>query len=297
MWKLDNINFSTYHVGVTRATGVLDMPRLRDNSHDWLDLDGRDYWQPLTELRYQDREIILNCYIKAGSEAQFQSRLNSFYIALKGAGKRTLSPPYGNPVECYVDKQIIIERRTKYVTSYQVGVFVLRFTVQGDPDAVEVTIKRWTGEQNIDITTVYSNNLRVQKTLQGDIFATLSFESPAKIELKYFDFIQVNSNGSNNDTFHLSTEPNYRKKSTNKYQYDLRLEHQGTWLGNSQFMNLNDEADFYLHANLEEIVDIIITNHNRSWWNNFQKGTIAATERRLHKFSGEDCLRDRKSVV
>jgi len=253
-------------------------------------LDGRDYWQPITDLKYHDREIVLNCYIKANSEAQFKSRLNAFFAALKAEGKRTLAPPYGDPVECYLDKHVLIERKTKYVTNYQIGVFVLRFTVPGDPAAIEVTIKRWTGEQNIDVTTVFSSNLRVQKALQGDIYSTISFESPEKLELKYFDYIEVNSNGNNKDIFHLASEPNYRKQSTNKYIYDLRLEHQGTWLGNSQFLNLNNESDFFIHANLEEIIEIIIVNHNRSWWNNFHKGSIESTERRLHKFSGEDCL-------
>jgi hypothetical protein len=289
-WKLDAILFSDYYVRVSKSSGVIDMPEIHDHSHDWLDLDGKDYWEPLSEIKYKDREIVLNCWIKATSYAQFKTRLTAFYNALKSPDKRILTPPYGDPVECYLDKQILLERKARYVQSLQVGVFVLRLTVPGDPDFLPITIKRWTGTETLEIATVYTNNLKVNKTLQGDIFATLSFESATKLDLKYFDYIQVNSNGNNNDNFHLATDPNYRKQSTNKYTYDLRMEHQGTWLGDSQFLNLNSEADFYVHANMEEIVDMIVDNHNRSWWNNFQKGTIAATERRLHKFTGEDCL-------
>ena len=217
IWKLDNTDFADYHVRVTRAQGVLDMPRLRDNSHDWLDEDGRDYWEELADLKFQDREIILNCYIKAGSESEFQSRLKTFYNALKAEQMRLLSPPFGDPVNCYLDKEVLIDRRTKYVTKWQLGVFVLRFTVPGDPEGMPVEIKRWTGSETIIPAVVFTNNLRVNKTLQGDIYATLSFESPEKLPLKYFDYIQVNSNGVHNDNFHLATEPAFRKLSTNKY--------------------------------------------------------------------------------
>lgn len=289
-WKLDDILFSDYDVRVSKSSGVIDMPEMHDHSHDWLDLDGKDFWEPLSQVKYKDREIVLNCWIKANSYEQFKTRLTAFYNALKSPNKRTLETPYGDPVECYLDKQILLERKAKYVQSLQVGVFVLRLTVPGDPDFLPVTIKRWTGSENIEIVTVYTNNLKVNKTLQGDIYATFSFESSQKLAIKYYDNITVNSNGSNNDVFHLATDPEFRKLSTNKYVYDLRMEHESKWLESSQFLNDRSEADFYYFANMEEILDLIIDNHNRSWWSNFRKGTVFSTERRNHKFSAEDCL-------
>ncbi len=289
-WKLDDILFSDYYVRVSKSSGVVDMPEMHDHSHDWLDLDGKDYWEPLSEIKYKDREIVLNCWIKATSYEQFKTRLTAFYNALKSPDKRILTPPYGDPVECYLDKQILLERKAKYVQSLQVGVFVLRLTVPGDPDFLPILIKRWTGSETLEIVTVYTNNLKVNKTLQGDIYATFSFESNQKLAIKYYDYVEVNSNGINKDIFHLATDPEFRKLSTNKYVYNLRMEHQSKWLESSQFLNDRSEADFYYFANMEEILDLIIDNHNRSWWSNFSKGTVFSTERRNHKFSAEDCL-------
>lgn len=287
-WKIDDIDLKTYHVGVSKATGVLDMPKMRDKSYDWLDLDGRDYWQPLLEIQYHDKEIILNCWIKAASEAQFQSRLNDFYTVLKAPGKRTLTPPYGDPVECFVDKQILIDRRTKYVINKQVGLFVLRFTVPGDPDFHELEICR-TYSYNI-VATVLTNNLKVFKNLQGEMYATCSFETNEKLDIQYFDHIYINTNGENADIYHINTEPEFRKVSTNKYIYNVRFDHVINLLTWTDILDYNNEADFYFYGNLEEIIDLIVTSHQRTGYNKFHKGSVAETVRKNHKFTSENCL-------
>lgn len=289
MWKIDNIDLRSYGVGIMSTRGILDAPAIYDVSNNWLDENGRDFWQLPEDVKFRDREIMLNCFLRAGDYDDFKSKLSTFYTAITAPGLRSLQPPFGSAIDCFVEQQIIIDRKTSYIQPKQVGVFTLRLTVPGDVNALPLRIRRWTGVGNVDVATIHTTNLKVKKTLQGDIYATFSFVSAEKLSLKYFDFIEVNSNGAYNERFHLSTEPAFRKLSTNKYVYDLRMEHQSAWLYESQFLNLDGEADFYLHANMQEVVDLIIDNHNRSWWENFSAGTIEQTERHLHKFSAEDC--------
>jgi endosialidase-like protein len=291
MWKLDDILLSSYGVGVRKTSGVLDMPKLVDKANDWLDLDSVDYWQDAADAKYGNRELVLHCWMASHTDyADFKTKVAAFFAAITAAGTRTLKYDTSTIAEVYLEKQVELPRKTAYVSSLQVGFFSLRLTVPGDPDYMALTIKRWTGTETLNVASVLTKNLKITKSLQGDWYATCTFESNTKLDLKYFDYIGVTSNGSNEDRFYLGADPNFEKKSTNLYKYDLRFEHQGKWLESSQFLNDLDEGEFDYYANIDEIVDLIVTNHNRSWWSNFQKGTVFSTERRNHRFKGESCL-------
>lgn len=295
-WKIDDIDLKSYGVGVIKSEGLLDMPKLLDEPVDWLDENGPDYWQDAEDAKYGEREIALSCWIAARPDGlltgyqRFFNLVQNFYDAITAPGLHTLKYDDTLIASVYIKKRIEMVRKTSYVSSLQIGFFTLRLTVPGDVEAYPLTIKRWNGVSNVDVVTVLTNNLRVSKTLQGDIYATCSFETNTKLALKYFDFIRINSNGANDDIFHLACTPPFEKKATNKYVYNLRWEHQGKWLDHSQFLSDLGEADFYYYANFEEIIDLMIVNHNRSWFGNFQKGTIAATVRKNHKFTAESCL-------
>uniref|UniRef100_UPI003562F9A2 hypothetical protein n=1 Tax=Mariniphaga sediminis TaxID=1628158 RepID=UPI003562F9A2 len=300
-WIFGTIDFDAYGVMVSRSAGVMNLPKLQTEGHNWKDVDGLEYWQD--EPKYNDREIVLNCWMMAKKDEtnsgyqNFRTKVQSFTDAVKAAGKVTFQTPYINIPDCSISKGISVIRETNYVQDIQAGTFILRITVHGDADFMQLDIKRWTGTETLTVASVFTNNLKVPKTLQGDIYASCSFKSNTKLDLKYFDYFRINSNGVNEDTFHLPANPNFKKGSSNEFIYDLRFEHQSEWLKNSQFLNDRLEADFYYYANMEEIVDWIVTNHNRSWWNNFQKGTVATTERRNHKFSAEDCLSVLKRIA
>lgn len=293
-WIFGTIDFETYGVVVSKSSGVLNLPKLQTEGHDWLDEDGLDYWQ--TTPKYDDREIVLNCWMLASADEtysgyeNFITKMQTFTDAVKAEGEVTLQTPFIDIDDCSIVKGITVTRETNYVQDLQAGTFVLRITVAGDLDFKEQTIQRWNGVSNVATATVYTNNIKVNKTLQGDFYVTMSFESKEKLDLKYFDFVDILSNGSNVDRFYLPADPEFKKVSTNKFVYNLRFEHQSRWLQSSQFLNDRDEADFSYYANMDEIMDMIIDNHDRSWWQNFSKGTIASTERRNHLFSAEDCF-------
>ena len=62
-WKLDNVLFSAYGVKVLRSSGLLDMPKMKNEGYNWLDLDGLDYRDAVGDLLYDDREVVLSCVI------------------------------------------------------------------------------------------------------------------------------------------------------------------------------------------------------------------------------------------
>lgn len=293
-WQFGDIDFESYGVFVSKSTGVLDLPKLKTEGYDWLDEDGLDYWQETP--KYDNREIILNCWMLAEADDEFtgyenfKTKVEDFLTEIKEAGKATFKTPYIDIEDCSISKGVAVIRETSYVLDIQAGTFLLRITVHGDLDFLEVPVMRWTGEETITVTNIYTKNLKLNKTLQGDIYISTSFQSPEKLPMKYFDYVEFNTNGNNNEVFHLASDPTFKKISSNKFQYDLRLEHQSRWLADSQFLNDLMESEFDYYANLEEIIDLIVTNHDRSWWQNFSKGTVQSTERRLHNFSKEDCM-------
>jgi len=289
-WKIDDIAFSDYGVKVVKSSGVLDMPRIVDVSTDWLDENGRDYWQDVADVKYQDREIVLNSYLKASGYDDFKTKVAAFYAALVAPGERTLTTSFGNEIEHVTVQQAIqMVRKTAYVSSLQIGMFSLRLTVAGDMDFYQLNIARYY-TTNI-IATVLTRDLRIEKTLQSDLYATFTFETNQKLDIRYFDEININSNGIVADRFYIETEPEFRKIADNKYIYNIRANHMGNWLSHSQFLNDLGESDFSYFANLDEIIILLLNNHGRDYFNRkFLKGTIDATDRKLHKFSGENCL-------
>ena len=117
-WKLDDIDFADYGIHVRSSSGVFDIPQMVDNSTNWLDENGRDYWQAVEDVKYEDKDIVLACWIIAGDYADFKAKAQAFYDALTGPDKRNLSTPYGTEIECYLKDEIRMTRplflRQKY---------------------------------------------------------------------------------------------------------------------------------------------------------------------------------------
>lgn len=287
-WKLDNIDFENYGVYVRKSSGVLDLPKLQTKPHNWLDENGDDYWQGDGTEKYDERTITLSCWILAEGYSAFKTKVETFWNALLDAGTRTLQTPFGNNIEVYLDTEIKLDRKAPYVSSQQLGLFTLKFIVAGDGKDL-LSICRHDGDDVVEV--VETDDLKVYKTLQGDMYASCSFEANHILDIQCYDFIIVDYNGNGYDRFMLFTEPVFTKKSTNLYEYKLQFYHHSSWLSRAQFM-FQGESDFDGYfANLSEILDLMIENTSARLYNLFQKGTVPETVRRNHKFSGdEDCL-------
>ena len=295
-WKLDDILFSDYSVGVRKSSGVLDLPQLDDKGYDWLDLDSVDYWQTAADLRYNDREIVLNCWINAPGYSTFKTRLNTFYTAIKSADLRELYTPFGTTISCYVEKEIVLERKTSYLEQYQVGFFTLRLTVPGDSKYNLITTKRWTSAEGVTFPAVLkTSNCKITKTLQGAITLDMTVESNRKLDMKPWDYIDYEyaNSGGETDRFVLPSEPVFVKKSTNKYIYTLSFNFYGYELmSRADYLNDLEESEFSRWGTIEDILDHIIWNYLRRGYGagQFTKGTVVATEGKNHQFNEENCL-------
>ena len=292
-WKLDDIDFNSYGVGVTKVTGLFDMPKLLNEPIDWLDEDGDDYWHDISDLKIGNQKINLYCYITADTYANFISKLNIFYAAVIAPGKRMLLTPYTDAIECYFDSGINInhiDRGSRFVNSKQAGIFVLTLTNPGDStyDFISILDKSSSDVKEV----IKTKNLVISKTLQGEEYATCTCETNTPLTSGMYDWIRVNTDGTNLDAFLLPSIPQVRKDSTNKFVYDLRFDGITLHFKQMKFIMFG-ESEFDFYGDLAEVAALICENVDRFVWfgnNRFTIGSCAATVKKLHNFANEDCL-------
>lgn len=295
-WIFGTIDFSAYGVMVSKSSGVLDLPNLKTEGHNWMDEDGIDYWQ--NAPKYNDREIILNCWMMAeatygygGSVTttgyeNFKTKVAAFTAAVKAAGKVTFQTPYINIANCSISTGVAVTRETNYVQNIQAGTFLLRIKVHGDSDFNLVSVYNLPGEPTIVLKTrnfVYTHNL------QGDEYIQFSVESNQKLSLNRFSWIIFYHPNEtvNYKTFSLNKEPQLTKVSSNKYVYNLKFEQDNfVFIKTNQFL-FDGEGDFDFYGNMEDIVDLFVTNSARLGAGTYSKGTVDATEKRNFHFTGE----------
>jgi uncharacterized protein (TIGR02145 family) len=292
-WKFGSIDFATYGVMVARSQGVLNLPSSQLEGTNWLDNDGREYWQ--SQTKYNDRDIILNCWMSAyPTELQtgyqvFQGKLASFLDAVKLEGKETLETPFVNFENCSIDATISIKREVNYVSHLQVATFTIRIKVHGDPKLRGLLVNR--GGHPVG-TLYYGPDAKIVKNLQGEQYFTCTSEQNVTSTFKRGDSITVDlTPGYDSEPYYLERDPEIKKLSSNKFQVNYRFVVEHKKIDNVQFVNLTGESDFYWFANLQEVITRLILNVDRVYPNLiFSDGGIPATERRNHKFSGESCI-------
>ena len=139
-WKLDEIDFVDYGVYVAKSSGVLDLPRLINEGTDWIDQNGKSYWNAPEDLKYSEREILLNCWIHGTNFTDFKAKVAAFYSDLIYPGYRTLTTPFNEIGNITIQNGITMVRETNYISSVNVGTFTLRLTVAGDSLTKNITI-------------------------------------------------------------------------------------------------------------------------------------------------------------
>lgn len=88
-YYLSGINFRDIGIRVESSTGVLDQPKLKTpSSIDWPDYHGKVV--DLSNKRYEEREITLNCWLKASGKIDFVERVNRLYDLLRADGTARL---------------------------------------------------------------------------------------------------------------------------------------------------------------------------------------------------------------
>ena len=99
--------------------------------------------------------------------------------------------------------------------------------------------------------------------------------------------------------YYVNALPNIKKNSTNSFDYDITFESEYYELLKTQFLDLDENSDFYLVGNLETFIDLIVTNINREhtgWakgtWDKTSDGEdwASAAEYKLLSFSKANCM-------
>lgn len=283
-WKIDNIDFKSYGVYVSKSSGVLDLPEIIDTSNDWLNLNGREYWQDQVDVKYQDREIVLQCWILSSSYSDFKTKVRSFLDALIDVGSiPILSTPFGSDIAFSLLNQVQVVRKSQYNQTLQAGRFTLRLTVLGDAQTKLITI--YNSDDSILAYGSYGSDARLTRSLQGNNEITLTLEFATIQTLGRGNYVIYDSER------YISLEyPQIDKISTNKFVYRITYVNRYFLLKDIQFRS-ELQSDFYWWANVEDVVDKVIENANRGYSGLFMKGIMpdVTPEYRNHQFQNENC--------
>lgn len=280
-WMIDDIDFETYGVFVSKSSGVLDIPEIVDNSINWLDQNGLDFYPSDYEIKYKDHEIVLSCWIRANGYENFKNNVAAFYAALSGAGQRILQTPYGNSIDVSLQDSIQLTRKGSYVKSLQIGVFTLRLTVSGDSQTKLMTVYNSIG---IIIGLLkYGNDSKHTNILQGERSISITSEFNSIQQLGRGDYI--NYDGSK---YYSLEYPQIDKYSSNKFIYRVNYTHEFFILKDIQFRVI-DRSNTFLWGNIQSIAEIIIDNADRVYSGLFEIGLIDISEYRNHNFNNESC--------
>ncbi len=285
-WKLDGTDFLSYGVWVRKSAGVLDMPKMVDTSDSWLDLNGKDYWQPVSDVLYQNNEIVLSCFIESDSYANFKTAVFNFYAALIAPNQRVLTVPYTtSTIECYSERQIKMTE-SNYIRTQQIGIFTLTLTVRNDSKYKQITVYK--SDDTVRGVYDYDNKFKISKKLQGANNASFTIESNVILPISRNDYVLLSHVTGITDKYYLERDPEVKKSSTNKYTHSLRFEYEGYLLNRINFILL-DNAETAYWGTAEDVIDRLIEVTNTDYLGIFTKGTISSTINVNHAFANQTC--------
>lgn len=154
---IEGINFTEFGMRVESSSGVLDLPKLKSPaSVDWADYHGKVI--DLSEKRYQEREITLNCWLKATGKMDFVERCNNLFSLFQKDGTQRLMisihPTKPLVYEVYCEDGVAVSK--SWHDDKMIGTFSLKLK-EADP------VKRVVRHQRIN-----SNSAEVSIAFKSD---------------------------------------------------------------------------------------------------------------------------------
>lgn len=154
---IEGINFTEFGMRVESSSGVLDLPKLKSPaSVDWADYHGKVL--DLSEKRYQEREITLNCWLKASGKMDFVERCNNLFSLFQKDGTQRLMisihPTKPLVYEVYCEDGVAVSK--SWHDDKMIGTFSLKLK-EADP------VKRVVRHQRIN-----SNSAEVSIAFKSD---------------------------------------------------------------------------------------------------------------------------------
>jgi len=128
-YLLDTLDMgTTYGVYVQKTRGALDfLKRKGETAHSWPDYNGEEAFTDGDDIRFEPRDIILSCYIKATSKTNFLSNLILLKTVLEGSGLHTLRLPFLTyDLNVYFAAGGALDMLTGWNGSTLVGKFILK---------------------------------------------------------------------------------------------------------------------------------------------------------------------------
>ena len=138
-YYLDGVNLRDYGVRVESSSGVLDLPKLKTPaSNDWADYHGKVI--DLTDKRFEEREITLNCWLKANGKMNFTERVNELIENFRKDGTQRLMisihPTKPLVYEVYCEDGVSLNK--KWHDDKMIGTFALKLK---EPDPVKRVVR------------------------------------------------------------------------------------------------------------------------------------------------------------
>ena len=125
-WKLDDVDFKSYNVFVSASTGIVDGLKMKEPQiKDWQGDHG--VFVDLVSPRYEQREIQLECFIRATGKLDFLTKTMAFEKAIQKPNLRKLTLTISNkPLIYMVYKADNLEVKKKWSELDMFGTFSLK---------------------------------------------------------------------------------------------------------------------------------------------------------------------------
>ena len=139
VYSIDGADFKGWDIYVSESNGLLDRPKMKSpTSIDWDDYHGKII--DLTNKRVEEREITLNCFMKANGKLDFVTKLNDFLEVFSKDGTQRLvvdiHPTKPLVYEVYNENGVAISKR--WNDDVMVGTFTLKLK---EPDPVKRVVR------------------------------------------------------------------------------------------------------------------------------------------------------------
>lgn len=165
-YTLGGVNLADLGIRVESSSGILDLPKLKTPaSNDWADYHGKVI--DLTDKRYQEREITLNCWLKATGKMNFTERVNQLYEVLRKDGTARLQidihPTKPLVYEVYCDGGVAPNKRWRY--DKMIGTFALKLK---EPDPVKRVVRHQRRDASTSTVSIAFRSDKMVNIFWGD---------------------------------------------------------------------------------------------------------------------------------
>ena len=194
-YKLDGIDIKTYNVYISASDGLLSRPKPKANtSVDWADYNGTVV--DLTKRLYESREIELDCFIKADTQADFLLKCNTFLALFDAVGTRRLEVFVDNEAtpkplvfEVYSSDNISISK--KWSSATMAGTFSIKLK---EPEPIKKVLKYTRTSDANKTVSITVTSAKLLNIYWGDISHTYDVSGTAQT---------VTHNYAANGTFYI----------------------------------------------------------------------------------------------